>query len=57
MVTVTLTGTPPGGPVLIQLPVFGTTEVNSVTGGTYNATTHTVTANSGATTIAVTLAS
>ena len=57
VVTVTLTGTPPGGPVLIQLPVFLTTGVNSVTGGTYNATTHTVTANSGATTIAITLAS
>jgi len=57
VVTVTLSGTLPGGPVLIQLPVFLSTGVNSVTGGTYNATTHTVTANSGATTIAITLAS
>ena len=53
----TLSGTLPGGAVLIQLPVFLTTGVNSVTGGTYNATTHTVTATSGATTIAITLAS
>ncbi len=57
VVTVTLTGTLPGGPVLIQLPVFLSTGVNSVTGGTYNATTHTVTATAGATSITITLAS
>jgi hypothetical protein len=57
VVTVTLTGTPPGGPVLIQLPVFLTTGVNAVTGGSYNATTHTVTATSGATQVTITLAS
>jgi len=57
VVTVTLTGTPPAGPVLIQLPVSLTTGVNSVGGGTYNATTHTVTANSGATQVTITLAS
>jgi hypothetical protein len=57
VVAVTLTGTPPSGPVNIQLPVFLTTGVNSVTGGTYNATTHTVTATSGATQITITLAS
>jgi hypothetical protein len=57
VVTVTLTGTPPSGPVEIQLPVFLSTGVNSVTGGSYNATTHTVTATSGATQITITLAS
>jgi len=57
VVTVTLTGTPPAGPVLIQLPVFLTTGVNSVTNGSYNATTHTVTATSGATQVTITLAS
>jgi hypothetical protein len=57
VITVTLTGTPPGGPVFIQLPVFLTTGVSSVSGGSYNATTHTVTATSGATQITITLAS
>jgi hypothetical protein len=57
VVTVGLTGTLPGGPVLIQLPAFLTTGVNSVTGGTYNATTHTVTATAGATQVVITLAS
>ncbi len=57
VVTVTLTGTPPSGPVLIQLPVFLTTGVNAVTGGTYSAATHTVTASSGATQVVITLAS
>jgi hypothetical protein len=57
IVAVTLTGTPPGGGVFIQLPIFLTVGVSSVTGGTYNATTHTVTANSGTTTITITLAS
>jgi Ricin-type beta-trefoil lectin domain len=58
VVTVTISGTPPGGPVLIQLPIFLTTGVNSVTGGTYNATTHTVTATAtGASQVVITLAS
>ncbi|MBV9444353.1 MAG: RICIN domain-containing protein [Streptosporangiaceae bacterium] len=57
VVTVTISGTPPGGPVLIQLPIFLSTGVNSVTNGTYNATTHTVTATSGATQVTITLAS
>jgi hypothetical protein len=57
VVTVTITGAPPSGPVNIQLPVFLSTGVNSVAGGTYNATTHTVTAASGATQITITLAS
>ena len=57
VVTVTLTGTPPAGPVLIQLPVFLSTGVTSVTNGTYSSTTHTVTASAGATQITITLAS
>jgi Ricin-type beta-trefoil lectin domain-like len=57
VVTVTISGSPPGGPVYIQLPVFLTVGVNAVTGGSYNSTTHTVTATTGATTITITLAS
>jgi hypothetical protein len=57
VVTVTLTGTPPSGPVLIQLPVFLTTGVTAVTNGSYNAATHTVTATTGANQVTVTLAS
>jgi hypothetical protein len=57
VVTVTISGSPPGGPVYIQLPVFLGTGVSSVTGGSYDATTHTVTATSGATQITITLAS
>jgi len=56
VVTVSLSGSVPGG-VQIQLPIFLTVGVSSVSGGSYNATTHTVTADSGATSIAVTLAS
>ena len=56
VVTVTVTGTPPGGATLIQLPIFLTVGVSAVSGGTYSSTTHTVTANAGATTIAITLA-
>jgi len=57
VVTVSITGTPPGGPVYIQLPVFLSTGVNSVSGGSYNSATHTVTAASGTTQIVITLAS
>ncbi|GAA5200557.1 RICIN domain-containing protein [Rugosimonospora acidiphila] len=57
VVTVNLSGSLPGGAVSIQLPIFLSVGVNSVSGGTYNASTHTVTANSGATSIAITLAS
>jgi hypothetical protein len=57
IVTVNLSGTLPGGQVLVQLPIFSTVGVTSVTGGTYNATTHTVTATSGATQVVITLAS
>jgi hypothetical protein len=56
VVTVSLSGSLPGGAVSIQLPIFLTVGVNSVTGGTYNAGTHTVAANAGATTITINLA-
>jgi hypothetical protein len=54
-VTVTLSGSLPGGPVYIQLPVFLSTGVTAVSGGSYNAGTHTVTASSN--TVTITLAS
>jgi hypothetical protein len=57
VVTVSITGTPPSGPVYIQLPVFLSTGVNSVSGGSYNSATHTVTGTSGTTPIVITLAS
>jgi hypothetical protein len=56
VITVSLTGTVPTG-VAIQLPVFNSVGVTSVTGGTYNSSTQTVTAATGASTIAITLAS
>lgn len=57
VVTVTLSGTVPTGAVDIQLPIFNTVGVTAVTGGTYNSSTQTVAATSGATTITITLAS
>jgi hypothetical protein len=57
VVTVNLTGSRPAGSVQIQLPIFFTVGVTAVSGGTYNATTHTVTATSGANTVTITLAS
>jgi Ricin-type beta-trefoil lectin domain len=57
VVTVTITGTPPNGPVSIQLPVFLTTGVTAVSGGSYNSATHTVTAAAGASQVTITLAS
>lgn len=55
VITVNLTGTLPGGPVLIQLPIFASSTVVTVTGGTFNATTRTVTANEGASQVVITL--
>jgi hypothetical protein len=55
VITVNLTGTLPGGPTLVQLPVFATSTVVSVTGGTYNSTTRTVTMTPGITQAVVTL--
>ncbi len=57
VVTVNLSGTLPGGAVLVQLPIFLTVGVTAVTGGTFNATTHTVTVTPGATQVVITLAS
>jgi hypothetical protein len=57
VITVSLTGTPPGGAVLIQLPIFASVGVTTVSGGSYNSATHTVTADAGATTVTITLAS
>lgn len=53
VITVSITGTPPAGAVLISLPVFATSTVAGVTGGSYNATTRTVTAS--ASTVTITL--
>jgi hypothetical protein len=54
-VTVSLSGSTPGGLVYIQLPVFLNVGVTAVNGGSYNAGTHTVTATSN--TVTITLAS
>ena len=55
VITVNLTGTLPGGAVNIQLPVFATSTVTAVTGGTFNAATRTVTANAGVNQVVITL--
>jgi hypothetical protein len=55
IITVNLSGSLPGGPVLIQLPIFASVGAASVTGGSYNASTKTVTANAGATQVVITL--
>jgi Ricin-type beta-trefoil lectin domain len=57
VVTVSITGTPPGGPVYIQLPIFLATGVSAVSGGSYDSATHTVTAAPGAGQITITLTS
>lgn len=57
VVTVTFCGVLPGGPVYIQLPIFGSVGVSSVTtGGVFDASTNTVTVDQGATTIVIQLA-
>lgn len=57
VVTVTLSGTLPAGAVSVQLPVFTSVGVTAVSGGSYNSSTHSVSVNSGTTTVAITLAS
>lgn len=57
VVTVSLSGSLPGGTVSIQLPIFLSVGVSAVTGGTYDSVSHAVTVTGGATTIAITLAS
>jgi hypothetical protein len=51
VVRVSLSGSVPSGAVSIQLPIFLSVGVSSVTGGTYNSGTHTVTASSNTVTI------
>jgi len=53
VITVTLSGVLPGGPVFVQLPVFASSTVTSVSGGSFS--TGTVTVNSGVTQVVVTL--
>ncbi|HEV8559703.1 MAG TPA: RICIN domain-containing protein [Actinophytocola sp.] len=55
VITVNLSGTLPGGAVLVQLPVFATSSVVSVTGGTFDAGTRTVTITPGTTQAVITL--
>ncbi|HEY3868565.1 MAG TPA: RICIN domain-containing protein [Actinocrinis sp.] len=57
VVTVSLSGTLPTGSIAIQLPIFNTVAVNSVSGGTYDSTAHSVTVTPGTTTVTITLAS
>ena len=57
VITVTLSGTLPGGAIAIQLPIFNSVAVNSVSGGTYDSTAHSVTVTPGTTTVTITLAS
>ncbi|SMD25271.1 hypothetical protein [Kibdelosporangium aridum] len=55
VITVSLTGTLPGGPVFLQLPVFASSTVTSVAGGTYNSSSRTVTVTPGSSQITITL--
>jgi hypothetical protein len=55
VIAVSLTGTLPGGPVFVQLPVFASSSVVSVTGGSFDAASRTVTVNAGATQAVITL--
>ncbi len=57
VITVNLSGALPGGSVFVQLPIFSSVAVTGVTGGSYDSTTHTVTASPGATQVVITLAS
>jgi hypothetical protein len=50
-----LPGTWPGGSVYLQLPSFQSAGVSKVQGGTYDATTNTVTVSASTTQIVVTL--
>jgi hypothetical protein len=56
VITVSLSGTLPSGSVQIQLPIFTSVGVTSVTGGTYDSAAHSVTVTPGTTTISITLA-
>jgi hypothetical protein len=54
-VTFSLSGSWPAGAVLLQLPAFRSSGVSSVQGGTYDATTNTVTVTPGTSQVVVTL--
>jgi hypothetical protein len=54
-VAFSLSGSWPGGTVLLQLPVFRSSGVSSVQGGTYDSTTNTVTVTPGTLRVVVTL--
>jgi hypothetical protein len=57
VVTVTFCGVLPGGPVLIELPIFGSVGVTGVmSGGAYSSSTKTVTVTPGATAVVIQLA-
>ncbi|HXM54209.1 MAG TPA: LamG domain-containing protein [Candidatus Dormibacteraeota bacterium] len=55
VLTVTLSGTLPGGAALVQLPIFASVGVAGVTGGTLDASGSTVTMNAGAPQAVITL--
>jgi hypothetical protein len=56
-ITIELCGTLPGGPVRVELPIFDSVGVSAVTsGGSYDASTKTVTVTPGATTVVIQLA-
>jgi hypothetical protein len=57
VITFSLSGNWPGGTVLLQLPSFQSGGVSSVQGGTYDASTSTVTVTPGASRVVVTLGS
>jgi hypothetical protein len=56
IVTVTLCGSLPAGAIYVQLPIFNSVGVSSVTsGGSYDSSTHTVTVTPGSTTVVIQL--
>ena len=55
VLTFSLSGTWPGGAVLLQLPSFQSSGVSKADGGAYDATSHTVTVTPGTTLVTVTL--
>jgi hypothetical protein len=57
VVTLSLSGVWPKGAILLQLPSFQSAGVSNVQGGTYDATTSTVTVSSGSSRVVVTLGS
>ena len=56
VITVTLCGSLPNGAITVDLPTLASAGVGSVTGGTYNASTQSVTVTPGTQTVTITLA-